>query len=109
METYWQGEPCEARRVRVVVADNPEVPRYWARPYVGQIRDAVEVTYLRQTFYLDDEGYFAEAPSRQGGHGRREGQIGYAGWGWHKVTTGRGSPSYGHASLTIEAVTEERI
>lgn len=79
--TYWNGEPCEARRVSVVVADSGQFPLYWAREFVGQRRDAVEVVYGEQTFYLDDG----------------------AGDGWWKVTDGHGSPRWSHGSLEIEA------
>lgn len=77
--TQWNGEPCEARRITAIVADNTAFPGYWARPFVGARRKAVEVTYGGQTFYLDDED----------------------GSGWNKVTHG-GSPWYPHSGLTIE-------
>lgn len=109
-QTYWNGEPCEARRVRVVVADDTRFKAYWARQFVGHERDAVEVTYHGATFYLDDEGYEqsaeeVEALKRFGFDGPRS--VGYPGWGWDKVTTGHGSPAYGSASLTIELVIED--
>lgn len=74
-------EPCEARKVRVVVEDAPEFASYWARPYIGEERDAVEVTYDGRTFYLDDE----------------------LGQGWAKVTSG-GSPRTGHKNLAVSNV-----
>jgi hypothetical protein len=74
--TFWNGEPAEAKRVTLEVADS-SFPLYWAREFVGQRRDAVEVTYADTTFWLDDEG----------GHG------------WDKVTVGMGSPGYGHRNL----------
>lgn len=103
--TYWNGEPCEARRVTVVVADDGRFPAYWARHLVGQRRDAVEVTYAGSTFYLDDEGY--ETSEAEAAVLRRygrdvPGRTGFPGWGWAKVTDGRGSPRFGSASLTIE-------
>lgn len=106
----WNGEPCEARKVVVVVADNPEAPNYWARPFVGQERNAVEVTYGGATFYLDDEGYESTAQERE--LLRRYGfaapeQVGYPGWGWAKVMAG-GGPGQGHASLRVERVVRER-
>jgi hypothetical protein len=78
-ETRWNGEPCQARRVTAIVADDGRFPQYWARHLVGTRRKAVEVTYGDSTFYLDDED----------------------GSGWDKVTHG-GSPHWGHSSLTIE-------
>lgn len=82
MRTYWNGERCEARRVRVIVGDSGQFPCPWFRSIVGQERDAVEVTYNGSTFYLDNEN----------------------GSGWGKVTGGRGSPNYGHRSLDVERV-----
>jgi hypothetical protein len=75
----WNGEPCQARRVTAIVADNGAFPQYWARHLVGTRRNAVEVTYTGRTFYIDDEDNS----------------------GWNKVTHG-GPPFWGHRSLTIE-------
>lgn len=82
--TFWNGERCEARRVRVIVGNEGRFERPWFLPFVGQEREAVEVTYGRSTFYLDDEG----------------------GKGWAKVTEGRGSPQWGHSSLDVDRVVE---
>ena len=135
--TWWNGEPAVARRVVVIVAD-VEFPRYWARPFVGQERDAVEVVYEGQTFYLDDEGYeqpqeeydrlvqaaeslssstsgritVEQACAKLGIKPQAEDgshlKVGYPGHGWNKVTVGQGSPQYGHSSLVIERVVRER-
>lgn len=83
--TYWNGEPCQARRVLVVVADFGRFETPWFRQYVGQERAAVEVTYAGATFYIDDE----------------------EGDGWAKVTSG-GSPRAGHRSLDVARVIGER-
>lgn len=77
--TQWNGEPCQARRITAIVADNDAFPQYWARHLVGARRNVVEVTYGGETFYLDNED----------------------GSGWNKVTHG-GSPHWGHSNLTIE-------
>jgi hypothetical protein len=102
----WNGEPCEARRVRVIVADNERFPLYWARHLVGTERAAVEVTYNGSTFYIDDEGYDereeVKAYLRERGHAGRD-HVGSPGWGWAKVMAG-GGPGHGHASLEIERV-----
>lgn len=79
--TYWNGEPCKARRVIVIVAE-AEKPTFWYAHLAGQERQAVEVTYADQTFYLDNA----------------------ADQGWAKVTSGKGSPRYGHRSLSIDRV-----
>lgn len=108
-QTYWNGESCKAERCTVVVADNPEVPAYWARPFVGTERQAVMVGYHGATFYIDDEGYAMsedEAAALRGfGRQAQAGdQVGFAGWGWKKVTEGRGGPSIPHASLAVERI-----
>jgi hypothetical protein len=82
--TFWNGEPCEARRVTVVVADDDRFPNYWARDLVGTRRDAVEVTYHGHTFYLDNDD----------------------GEGWRKVTEGQGSWRWPHGSLAISEVVD---
>jgi hypothetical protein len=84
--TFWNGEPCEARKVRVVVGNSGRFSAPWFSDYIGQEREAVEVTYGGQTFYLDNED----------------------GSGWGKVTVGHGSPSYGHGSLDVERVLDDR-
>lgn len=83
-QTYWNGEPCDARRVLVIVGNTGRFSTPWFIDYVGQERHAVEVTYGRETFYLDDEG----------GHG------------WRKVTEGRGSPRWSHGSLEVERIVQ---
>jgi hypothetical protein len=82
--TFWNGEPCDARQVVVVVADAPDFPGYWAREHVGQERSAVEVNYGGRTFYLDND----DPP----GHG------------WAKVTLGKGSPRFAHRQLEVSEV-----
>lgn len=77
--TQWNGEPCTARRITAIVADNTDFPGYWARHLVGARRNIVEVEYDGSIFYLDDE----------------------ANEGWHKVTHG-GSPRWAHSNITID-------
>jgi hypothetical protein len=89
--TWWNGEPAEARIVHVVVGA-PEKPTWWFADLVGTVREAVEVRQHGQTIYIDNQGF----------------ESGFTpGNGWRKVTTGRGSPQWGHASLTIERVLED--
>lgn len=76
LPTFWNGEPCQAVRVVVIVGAPPR-PTWWCAALEGQQRKAVRVTYNGQVFYLDDE----------------------TGTGWHKVTSGRGDPWIGHKSL----------
>ncbi len=83
--TYWNGEPCLARIVRVIVGPSPR-ETWWCAKLVGTEREAVEVRYYDQPpFYLDNEG----------------------GLGWAKVTIGCGYPDYGHASLPVERVVDD--
>ncbi|MFF7142291.1 hypothetical protein ACFZB5_13715 [Streptomyces nodosus] len=78
-DTRWNGEPCQARRITALVADDARFPAYWARHLAGTRRHLVEVEYGGETFYLDDED----------------------GSGWHKVTHG-GSPRWAHSNITIK-------
>jgi hypothetical protein len=124
MNTYWNGEPCEARKVRVVVARVADAPPMsWYLGLEGTERNAVEVHYGGYRFYLDDDDepvgleerrrkaleamppeegrYVAEllkvlqsAPRKEAGHG------------WAKVTVGRGSPQWPHRHLPVEKVLE---
>lgn len=79
-ETYWNGEPTPARRVLVEVGKAK--PSWWCSDLEGTMRKAVEVTYNGDVFFLDNEDNSA----------------------WAKVTTGYGSPSYGHRSLPQTSV-----
>lgn len=83
MTTYWNGEPCEARVVRVIVGSSLK-PTWWCADLEGTEREAVEVRYDGQTFYLDNENNA----------------------GWLKVTLGEGAPGWGHRSLPVERVVE---
>jgi hypothetical protein len=85
-KTFWNGEPCQARRVRVIVGESPAPTWWWCFALAGQIREAVEVRYGDQLFYLDNEDDS----------------------GWLKVTEGKGSPGWSHRSLPVEQVLEER-
>lgn len=76
--TFWNGEPCKARRVIVRVGLVPR-PTWWCAALEGKERDAVEITYGRKTFFIDDEN----------------------GEGWRKVTEGKGSPWTSHRSLPV--------
>ena len=79
--TYWNGEPCEARICRVIVG-KAEKSTYWYADLEGTEREAVEVIYGDQTFYIDNED-----------------QSGIL-----KVTLGKGSPQKPHSSLAVERV-----
>lgn len=81
--TYWNGEPTPARKVRVVVGPS-QLPTWWCAKLAGTEREAVEVSYGSDVFYLDNEDESA----------------------WGKVTEGRGLPRYGHRSLPVSRVIE---
>ena len=81
VDVEWNGLPARARKVWARVAEAPQFPAYWAKPFIGWERAAVEVHYDQAIFYLDDE----------------EDQ------GWLKVTHG-GLPSYGSKSLEVSDV-----
>lgn len=79
--TFWNGEPAPARKVRVIVGPSP-VKTWWCAELEDTEREAVEVNYYGEKFYLDNED----------------------GGGWNKVTHGRGSPQWGHSSLPVKLV-----
>lgn len=81
--TYWNGEPTPARILRVIVGPSP-VETWWCAGLEGSEREAVEVTYGGEKFFLDNED----------------------GSGWAKVTRGHGSPQWGHSSLPVAKVVE---
>lgn len=94
----WNYEPCEARVVRVIVGPT-EVATWWCSGLEGTEREAVEVKYDGQVFYLDNDAFpgadrelFAIA-----GH--------EAGTGWAKVMNG-GGPDMPHSSLPVAKVLE---
>jgi hypothetical protein len=127
--TYWNGEPTPCRRVRILVAYDEQHPGWISNRFAGSERDAVEVSYGDDVFYIDDEGYELTDDDREllerharalaeGGStslemarihfGVTRDRSGYRGWGWAKVTTGRGSPRFGHVTLLSERVIAER-
>lgn len=74
--TYWNGEPTPCRRLVVRVGTVPK-STWWCAGLEGTEREAVEVSYGREVFYLDNEN----------------------GSAWAKVTLGYGGPEWGHKSL----------
>ena len=106
---FWNGEPCHVERAIVVVADAPDHPHYWAKRFVGNERRVVLVNYKGSQFAIDDEGYDMSVEEIEALKERWPGitfstHHGFPGWGWEKVTKGRGSPSYPHASVVFERV-----
>lgn len=79
--THWNGEPVRARRCLVVVGPAPNA-NWWCVGMEGTERQAVEVIYGQQRFFLDNED----------------------GKGWAKVTEGQGSPRTYHKSVPVARV-----
>lgn len=90
-KTFWNGEKATCRPVHVRVLAGGH-PNPWYAPHVGEVLSAVEVRRLVRhelyggqsvhTFYIDNDG----------------------GQGWQKVTSGHGSPAYGHRSFGLVEV-----
>ena len=84
-KTQWNGEPCKARRVLIVVGAAAK-STYWYASIVGKTIRAVEVAYNGEVFYLADED----------------------GNGWHKVAIEGGGPHWGHKSVPCAELVRER-
>jgi hypothetical protein len=78
VKTYWNGEPCKADKVKVIVGEC-KVPTWWCADLAGKTHDAIRITYHGETFYLNDDES-----------------------SWEKITVGRGSPYWPHKSLPVE-------
>jgi hypothetical protein len=52
----WDGVPIDCRVVEITMADEKQFKWYWGRPYVGQQRQALEITTPRGSkFYIDNQ------------------------------------------------------
>lgn len=80
-DTYWNGDLLEipAERVKVIVAWCE--PEWWCSDHIGEVRDAVKVTYRGEVSYIDNKGNL----------------------GWLKVTVGKGSPRYESRAVPVES------
>lgn len=79
-QTYWNGEPCQARAVEVIVGAAP-IETWWCNRLVGKRHRAIEITQHGETFYINDD------------------QAGRT-----KITNGLGSPQWAHRGLPVEYV-----
>lgn len=78
MQTYWNGEPCKATKVQVVVG-KPLRPTWWCAHLEGKVHPAIKIECDgSEPFYIDDQPQ-----------------------SWTKITVGLGSPSYGHRSVPV--------
>lgn len=54
----WDGGPAIVRKVRLEVGSREGMPYAWFGPFIGRVRDAVEVRVAEgdgeRVFYLDD-------------------------------------------------------
>lgn len=82
--TFWNGIPIDSMRGTAVVADAPEFPEYWARDIIGERIPVVMVNLDG----ANDGGGIDYLDNREN-------------HGWTKITTGKGSPSYGHRNVSI--------
>lgn len=80
-KTYWNGEPCDVRRVRVIVGESLR-PTWWCAELEGQERVVLEVQY-GEPFYIEDDEQ-----------------------SWAKLTLGRGMWTSGHKSVPVAKVLE---
>lgn len=105
-ETFWNGEPCHAERCTIVVGKVEA--DHWAHPLIGSEREAVAIKFGDgETFFIDNQGFEIDpekqALAKSRGHSI-DSTMGYPGWGWDKVTKGRGLPHAGHADLPAERI-----
>lgn len=79
MKTYWDGEECEVKKVRVIVGPALR-PTWWCANLAGQEREVLKITSGGESFYVDDEPGV-----------------------WKKITVGRGMWNGGsHKSVPVE-------
>lgn len=89
--TFWNFEPTPCRKVRIIVGPCLR-ETYWHNGLEGTEREAVEVNYHGNIFYLDNEKTDFQP----------------AGQGWAKVTRGRGGPNWGHAEIPVARIVGEQ-
>lgn len=78
MKTYWNGLPCKAERMQVIVG-KPHKPTWWCAPLEGKEHSAIKISVSGESFYINDD---EEA--------------------WLKITQGKGMWDYAHKSLPVE-------
>lgn len=81
-KAFWNGEPAEARAVKVIVGKSPRAS-WWCANLEGKEHQAIEIKQHGQTFYINDD---------------KNGRL--------KITEGMGAPQYGHRGIPVEKVIE---
>lgn len=81
---WWNGQPATISGCLVKIQASPDKPLWWNNAFIGQTRQAIEITQGDITFHIDNE----------------------CGDGFHKATKGMGCPPYGHRSLDAYEVIE---
>jgi hypothetical protein len=68
----WDGLPIDCRVVNIIIADEKQFKFYWARPYVGQQRQAIEINVPNEgtKFYIDNADGLGIQKISNGGHFR---------------------------------------
>jgi hypothetical protein len=91
MKGYWNGEPAEFKGLEYTVTEVKETPLHWQNSEVGSRRQGIEIDFLGTKWIIDNE------------HG-----VGHS-----KVTIGRGSFQYGHASVKnpkdLEYIEDDKV
>lgn len=81
---WWNGEPCMFTVLNITVGDfsNLEKKFRWYKPFIGQLRQVVEVDYNNRLFYIDN----------------------YDGLGLYKVLQGMGGDDFRHREIKPENI-----
>ncbi|AHZ84662.1 hypothetical protein Bb109J_c1972 [Bdellovibrio bacteriovorus] len=82
--TFWNGEPCKATKVKVVVGEAPR-PTWWCAHLAGQEIDAIRIDYPIGKKKQGEPFYILDTPEA-----------------WEKITVHLGSPVYGHKSVPVK-------
>jgi hypothetical protein len=80
---FWNGEPCFAKAVKVIVGKSPR-ETWWCAALAGKEHSAIEISQGAERFYINDD-----ADGRE------------------KITIGFGLPQWNHSSLPVERVLDE--
>lgn len=83
---WWEGKPCHARCLNVRLIESTDFPMYWGNAFVGQVRQAFEMTVPGlKPFFIDNED----------------------GTGRVKIVHGLGSPEIFHRGMIDPEIIDE--